>query len=452
MKFGIIAGILCLIVIIGVPGVLALIAFPKFGIMTLLTGAYLIMFFYRFPINFPLGTLMDGIVLLLLIGFIFSQKSKPDYSVFQSPLSYVIFIWISYNLLEAINPSAASRLSWLYAIRPVALFMVTYFIFTYYINHIKFVRLVIKLWLGLSLFAALFAFKQEYIGFFDYEFATINNPQQISLLFIGGVWRKFSIFSDPVAFSYNMVVSTLLCIGLITGPLKMWKKLLLGGFALMFIWAMLFSGTRGAYVLIPATLILFSILKYNKKVLAGMIVMAIMMVGVIFMPTGNNTLIRFQSAFKPSNDASYNLRKYNQKRIQPFIISHPMGGGLGATEVFGKRFAPNSYLANFPPDSGYIRVAVELGWLGLFIFCCFMFTALKTGIVNYYAIKNPELKSYCLSMVLIVFALNVGNFPQEALVQFPVSIYFYLVLALITITRRLDDKAKVDNEAILTNP
>jgi len=41
-------------------------------------------------------------------------------------------------------------------------------------------------------------------------------------------------------------------------------------------------------------------------------------------------------------------------------------------------------------------------------------------------------------MVLIVFAFNLGNYPQEALVQFPSSIYFYLVVALINITYRLD--------------
>jgi len=115
-----------------------------------------------------------------------------------------------------------------------------------------------------------------------------------------------------------------------------------------------------------------------------------------------------------------------------------LGGGLGATGTWGHRFSPDSYLANFPPDSGYVRVAVELGWMGLLVFCILMFTILRTGINNYYKIKDPQLKSYCLSCVLIVFALNVGNYPQEALVQFPTNVYFYLVLAMIMVTLRLD--------------
>ena len=135
-------------------------------------------------------------------------------------------------------------------------------------------------------------------------------------------------------------------------------------------------------------------------------------------PTSNLAVYRFQSAFKPSEDASFQVRARNQKRIQPYILSHPFGGGLGATGVWGQRFAPYSYLASFPPDSGYVRVAVELGWVRLLIFCSLMFVILYTGIVAYYRIRDPELKTYCLAMILILFALNIGNYPQEALVQF----------------------------------
>ncbi|MFX8581962.1 hypothetical protein ABTM27_21125, partial [Acinetobacter baumannii] len=69
---------------------------------------------------------------------------------------------------------------------------------------------------------------------------------------------------------------------------------------------------------------------------------------------------------------------------------------MGSTGEWGKKFAPNSYLANFPPDSGYVRTTVELGYVGLALFCILMFVIIKTGIDHYYLIKDPELKSYCL--------------------------------------------------------
>jgi putative inorganic carbon (hco3(-)) transporter len=193
-------------------------------------------------------------------------------------------------------------------------------------------------------------------------------------------------------------------------------------------------------VLPPVALILLSILKFNRQVMMAAIIGGIGMLILIFIPTSNPTIYRFQTAFRPSEDASFNVRKINQKRIQPFILTHPMGGGLGATGTWGQRFAPNSFLANFPPDSGYVRVAVEMGWIGLLLICVLMFIILRIGIINYYAIRDPELKSYCLAMVLIIFCYHIGNYPQEAIVQFPSNVYFYLVAALIVITKRIDDQ------------
>ncbi len=69
-----------------------------------------------------------------------------------------------------------------------------------------------------------------------------------------------------------------------------------------------------------------------------------------------------------------------------------------------------------------------------------MFIILKEGINNYYTIKDPTLKSICLAMILVAFAYHVGNYPQEAIVQFPSNTLFYLVAAIIVITKRLDNE------------
>ena len=438
-KFGVIFGLLVLIGSIAIPLIYGLVAYPRFGIIVFLVMAYLIMWFLRIGVPFPLGTLMDGMEGLFILSLFINQKKKKDWSLFKGPVTIMILVWIVYNLIEVINPTADSQMAWLFTVRSVAIVMFMYFIFMYYITTKQFIRLVLKLWIGLAFFSAVYAFKQEHFGFFAFEEAYLHsNPVIEQLLFIGGVWRKFSIFSDPVAFAYNMVSASLLCIGILTGPVSRKKKIILSFLVAFFLYVMLSSGTRGAYVLIPAALLLLAVLKYSGKVLMIVSIAGFFLVILVFIPTSNPTLYRFQTAFRPNEDASFNVRKINQKRIQPYILSHPLGGGLGATGTWGKRFSPDSYLANFPPDSGYVRVAVEVGWLGLLIFCILMFTVLKTGIDNYYKIRDPELKSYCLACVLIVFALNVGNYPQEALVQFPTNVYFYLVLALIMVTMHLD--------------
>ena len=440
--FGLKAGILLIIAIIAVPVLYSTIAYPKIGIIISIVVSYFLLYAEKFT-DFPVGTIMDGLLALLIFGFFLKQKYKQDWKVFKNPISIMILIWIGYNFIEIVNPVAASRLAWLYTVRTVAVVLLMHFIFLYHIQSVQFIRLILKLWIALCLFAALYGLNQELFGFFPFEQKWLDdNPTAISLYFIGGVWRKFSIFSDPVTFSYNMVIGSLLCISLMTAPLKNWKKVVLFLIAFICIFSMLFSGTRGAYVLVPVALGMFLILKFSRKVLILGLLAGIIMAALVFMPTSNNYIRRFQSAFSPEYDASFNIRTTNQKKIQPYIISHPFGGGLGATGTWGKRFSPQSYLANFPPDSGYVRVAVEIGWIGLLIFCTLIFIILKIGITNYYKIRDPQLKSFSLAMVLIVFALHIGNFPQEALVQYPTNILFSLVLALIITLPTLDKSIK----------
>ena len=205
-----------------------------------------------------------------------------------------------------------------------------------------------------------------------------------------------------------------------------------------FIWVMLYSGTRGAYVLLPAAMVMVAILKFNKKLLTLVVLAGLFLVFLIQVPTSNPSLLRFQTAFSPSKDPSFNVRAQNQRRIKPYILSHPIGGGLGSVGIWGRRFAPHSYLARFPPDSGYVRVAVEMGWIGLLLFCVFNFIILYRGIYYYFIIQDPTLKTYCLAMILIVFAFNIGNYPQQAFVQYPSNILFYLAVAIMTVTMRLD--------------
>lgn len=439
--FGSNIGVFPLLVTFGLMFTYIVIKEPKFAVVSIMLLAYFIMYLIvAINTTFPLGTVMDGMLAIMILGFFIQQKYNRNYWILKNPISYIIAIWVVYNTLQFFNPAAASKLAWVYTIRSVAAVMLSYYIFTYYLDSKKFLRTILVIWLSLSFIAALYAIKQEYFGFFAFEERDHYDPSVIGLMFIDGHWRKSSIFSDPVAFSFNMATASILCIGLLTGPFKTKYKVLLFALGCLFAIVMTYSATRAAYVLIPAAFLMLFVLKFNRLAIAISVPVLLAFLLLIRVPTGNTTLVRFQSAFKPAQDASYNVRKTNQKRVQPFIQSHPFGGGLGGSGIWGVRFAPYSFLAQFPPDSGYVRVAMELGWVGLFLICTLLFTSLYVGINNYFNIRDPELKSYCLAMVLIVFALAIANYPQEAIVQYPLSIYFYLILAIITVTKVLDDQ------------
>jgi len=437
---GYVMGVVILCAIIALPMAYAIVVYPKFGIITLIIVSFFINLSSRFlPEPTPIGLVMDALTYLLILGFFIKNKTDKQWAYFKNPITYFILAWIGYNFFEIINPSSPSVLEWVFTIRTMGFIMLMYFVFLYHIRTREFIKLLIKLWLILEIIGAISGFQQEHFGLFGFENEWLHRfPERYKLLFIGGHLRKWGIFSDPVVYAYNMVAAALLCIALMFGPFKSNRKILLGLMAAFFLTVMLYSGTRASYVIIPAGLSMLFILKFNKSALVLAIFCAVLFAIVIRVPTSNPTLARFQSAFRPSKDASFEERAKNQERIKPYILSHPIGGGLGSVGVWGQRFAPNSYLAQFPPDSGYVRVAVELGWIGLLLYCIFNFVILYKGIQYFYLIRDPLLKSYCLGMILFIFAFDVGNFPQQALVQYPSNIMFYLAMALLNVMMRLD--------------
>ncbi|MFA6083048.1 O-antigen ligase family protein [Mucilaginibacter sp.] len=444
---GIIAAGALMVLFIGIPFVLGIIAYPLFGIAIFIIASFFINYAAKLvPENVPLGILMDAITYLLIFGFFLKKKYDDNWDYFKNPVSYLILAWLAYNLFEVINPASPSKLAWLYTVRTIGFLLLVFFVFVYHIRSVEYIRFLMKLWLLLALIAAISGFQQENIGLLSFERKWYySNPDTLKLLFIQNHLRKVGIFSDPVTYSYNMVVAAVMCIIFAMGNISFNKKVLLWLAVPFFLLTMLYSGTRAAYILLPTAMVLLVILKFNKKILFFVTIAGLILGFLVVMPTGNPLIKRFQSAFNPSKDASYNVRVENQRKIKPYILAHPIGGGLGSVGVWGRKFAPNSMLAKFPPDSGYVRVAVEMGWIGLLLFCTLMFVILKTGINNYYLIKNPELKNYCLAMVLVIFVLNVGNSPQQALVQYPSNILFYLASALLIVTLRLD-KEQRENE------
>jgi putative inorganic carbon (HCO3(-)) transporter len=450
---GIIGGAMVVLLIIAVPIVRSMVAYPKAGVIALMTMAYFIMLVIKFNIPFPLGTLMDALEVLLIFGFFVQQKRKRDYTIFKNSVSLVVAIWIGFNVLEVVNPVADSMMAWVYTVRTIAFVTLMYFVFLSSIDSVRFIRTIVVIWLGFSVIAALYGMKQEHSGYSQFEWISLaGDPQRAALLLIDGHWRKFSIFEGPVTFAYQMVMACLLSICLIWGTSKLWRRLVLVVLIVMCFLSMIYSGTRGAFALVPAGLILFCILNFNKNTFIFGTVFAGIFITLMFIPTTDQNLRRFQTAFKPSKDPSYLLRQANQQRIKPYIRSHPIGGGLGSVGVWGQKFSPNSMLAHFPPDSGYVRVAVETGWIGIILLCTLMFVILYTGIQNFFIIKNRELKTYSLAMTVMIFALEVGNYPQEALVQYPSNVYFYLMIAILVKCGQLDKKMQQEEKAKVLSP
>jgi hypothetical protein len=194
--------------------------------------------------------------------------------------------------------------------------------------------------------------------------------------------------------------------------------------------------------------ILFTI---NEKrtiiVLFSSIAMALFL---LFGPLRNSPVIfRIKTTFEGSKEPSNMVRDINRKNIQPYIYERPLGGGLQSCGDDGLRFYPTHRLAGYPPDSGYMKIMLEQGWIGLAINIIFYFIILQRGITGFYDSKKEEIKTLYIAFTVCFFALTVGQYSQLAISQYPQYLFYLATLVIFYKLKEYDTKLPENNEQII---
>jgi cell division protein FtsW (lipid II flippase) len=209
------------------------------------------------------------------------------------------------------------------------------------------------------------------------------------------------------------------------------KRVVLAVSSLIMLVAMSFSGTRTATAMIPAGAFIYIIMNINDKrtilILAASI---IAFCAILFGPFYGNTISRIRTAFQPSKDESMGVREYNRARAQPYIRSHPIGGGLNTTDGEGEVYSPGHQWAGFPTDGGFLKTALTIGWVGLIIQMTLYFVVLYIGIGHFYSAKDPLVKALYGAYIATFFSLMVANYAQSALGQKPTGLLVFSIFVL----------------------
>jgi O-antigen ligase/polysaccharide polymerase Wzy-like membrane protein len=431
-------------VLVGIPLLVACFLHLYFGINVMLAGAFLLGLVSKYT-DAPIGTALDGMLVLLLAGLLAKLVQERDFSFAKSPISIFILAWIAYNILEVLNPWATSRMAWVYTVRTVALMLALYFIACHALNSYRRIVNMVKVILVLSFISALYALKQEYIGFSNAEIIWLNaDEERFMLIFQWSRLRVFSFFSDPTTFGILMGYMSLFAFVLAAGPFRNSRKiaLVLAGMAMVL--CMAYAGSRTPFVLFPAGIVFLTILTLKKRTI--LLTVFLLLAGTAFVMKSTNSAViwRIQSAFRVESDDTIEVRLRNQEKVRPFIQTHPFGAGLGSTGYWGKRFSPGSWLADFAHDSLYVRLAVETGWVGLLLYLMLLFTAIRTSIRYYFRVKDPTIKVLYLGLSINVFLLALASYPQEAITLLPTSIIFYIMLAMIARLKDFDENFRED--------
>ncbi|MFK7970838.1 MAG: O-antigen ligase family protein [Bacteroidia bacterium] len=448
---GTILGVAALAAVVGLPFMMACLLSPRFGVFFVVTTSFFLMGIKRFNEELPLGLLIDFTISVMLLGILVRQIRERDWSFAKGPVGIMVLIWLFYNLMQAVNPNAISVMAWAYTVRGMAGIMIMFFITSYAFNSIKVIDNFFKLFFGLTVLAALYTLWQEFFGLADFEFAWIlKEERRYHLLFQAGKFRKFSFLSDPVVLGIMLAYGAMMAFIISTGVKENWKRISLIGIGALFVLAMLYTGTRTAYVLLIIGFGFYAALSLKRIAIAAVIFTVVGGLAILRLPTVNVEHYRLKTAFSifsgesDDKDKSFLVRLENQKRIQPLIQKNPIGMGLGRTGIWGKRFSPGDFLSKFPPDSGFVRIAVELGWLGLLIYFALLFVILRTGIINYSRCKDPKLRTYYQAALTTIFMLIIAEYPQEAINAVPTNLIF-LVLAAIVVRIPALSKKEITN-------
>lgn len=446
-KIGATLGLLLMLLIIG--GILAVICLfnAEFGFLFTLFSSYFIFIIKRyFGEEIPLGAVVEVLLFITFLGIFFKKSTKNElrWQYSGNSITVIYLLYVAYMIIQAFNPDMNSVEGWLQIMRKLVGFIISYFI-VLYIFSTRFLKRFIIVWLSLAFLAGLYGCYQEWFGLLPFEENWVRQDDlRFGLYFIDGRFRKFSFLSDPTAFGILMAISGLFALVLAAGSFSLKNKTLLISASIIMFLGMAYSGTRTAYAMLPAGFVIFVIMTitHRNTLILTTGLLAIFVV-IIFGPIyGNSTINRIRSTFEFSEDASLNVRDINRAQIQPYIYKHPIGGGLATSGVMGLKYNPEHPLAGFPPDSGYLRTALETGWIGLALTCILYFIILRVSIAGYYRSRNKKIKTYYAGFITVFYSIIIAQYAQVAIGQLPGSLIFYPSLAIVVCLQKFDKTAR----------
>lgn len=443
---------------VGITGLAAVCAIPvailfviitfrhkMFTFWTLFVVNYIVMFLNRYQ-YMPLPSSLPNEMLEILLLVIATIEIK-DMQL--RKISNVMFIalavWCLFCTLEMFNDTCGLGFnigSWYSGARLMAFqLMYAFLVCSIFISTPEKLKQFVKIWAWLSIFAALWAWKQKNIGFTDIEKAWLIYAGRTHM--VNGIIRYFSIFSDAANFGCNMAASAVtFYIIAITSKIRKEKIFyLIAGIACT--WAMFSSGTRTAIFCMIAGFCLYIILSKSFRIAIPVSLVFCTFIAILaFTNIGNsnNMIRRMRSGFN-KNDASANVRDINKTAIKKYIQDAPWGIGIG----MGYENVPanNKYrkLSTIPPDSEYVFIWVHTGPIGITVFVIttivMLFGACR---IVFFRIRNKSLQGIGAGFCCAFVAIQLGGYGNQILMQFPNVLIFYGSMALVYLLPHIEQE------------
>lgn len=450
-RFGIMGGMLVIAVPIGLATLVGILLEPKFGVYLYANFSFMIGMARFMEGDVQIGLGLDGLLVLTFAATLLNAK-RMEWSRLKNPAFFLVLLWLFYTILEYFNPDSPYPPAWFYHARSFSLSW-SFLSLIVLVNPItlKDVWLLVKTWIVWSILAALWGFKQQYIGL---EQAELNwlaaGAARTHILW--GQLRSFSFYSDAGQFGSEMAGVALICIILFMAEKSWFYRALYFVLSLVIFWGFAVSGTRSALFVLVGGFGAFLVLQRKLMPVIYSAAVGIPLMAVLYFTNIGDSvyqIYRIRTALHPTQDESFLVRLENQQRLKAYLVNLPFGTGIGSSSGAGVRFTPWHWAAQIPPDSWYVQLWIETGIVGLSIYLFVLAGIILTGIWKLWHLKDPWLITLMLVLLCEFIGICVVSYSNPILGQFPTSTMLYINSMLFASANRWEKKASTVKRSTL---
>lgn len=410
---------------------------PKFGLFLYVQFSYLILLIGHFvtvELPIPLGTVIEGILVVILLS-LFLNGRQMQWERLRNPAFYLVLVWVAFTCLEFFNPETPDRASWLLRFRTLSFqWLCAGIIVSVIPLTLRDVKVLLVSWFIWSSAAALWAFKQQYIGLTVSETLWMNTVGYKTHLLFGQL-RSFSFYSDAAQLGVEMAGATLVALIFSIEAKRLSTKILYVGLALLFFWGFAVTGTRSALFVLIGGFPFYLLLKRDiTKIVIGGLAGAVLLAFLLLTNIGNSNyqIFRIRTALRPTEDASFKLRLENQNILRGYLAPLPFGVGLGTSSASGAVYNPNHWAGIIQPDSAYVIVWIETGIVGLSIYLTILIALIGIGAYKVWFLKNQRASVLMIALLAQFVGIVLMAYSNTIMGQFPTSTMLFITTFLVS--------------------
>lgn len=440
-RMGIAGAIMSVVLPLVLAMVIGILVEPRLGLLAYVQLNFLVGFTRFVQVDVPVGLLIDGLLALTLLS-LFLNGQTMQWHRLRSLTFALIALWFLYTVIQLINPEAPYRPAWFYHVRPFSLhwFMVACIVLVTPLTR-RDIRIFVNSWLVWSFLAALWAYKQQYLGLSPAEVDWLNSGFNSRTHMLFGRLRCFSFYSDAAQFGAEMAGVTLVALIRVFEEKKPTRKAAYAALTLVYFWGYAISGTRSALFVLVAGFAFYLVLKRDiLKLLLGTALAVPLILLLMYTSVGssNYQVQRMRSALNPMSDPSFILRLQNQEKLKGYLKDMPFGAGIGTSTDMGARFSPWHWAAQVPPDSWYVELWIETGRVGVTLYLIMLVGLTGIGISRVWQLKDPWLSKVMYAFLAEFVGIAVMGYSNPVIGQFPTSGIIFISTMLVATCHRWD--------------